>query len=114
MRSSSIPSELSRLITEGGFREESDILSFAMALGVFNEMKGDTSIIEVGTDVGGLSIYPVCALIVDDGDPGALTIEEMSRELEAFLSGGIEMMIERIKGKSDIDALKEIAGMIPL
>lgn len=114
MSRSSLPRDLSRLITEGGFREEKDLLSFALAVGVFNDRKGDPSVIPERVVVDSLSAYPLCALIIDDNKPGYLSIEEMARVLQEHLAGGLELMVERAKGRSETDALKEMVGMTPL
>ncbi len=108
-----VPEDLKCLIREGGFQDESTLVSFALALGIFNDLKGDLEDISDRISPETLRSYTLSALIISEGGTRDLDMEEMRKLMLKRIAGGFGLLRERIKGKVGSSALKEVARMIP-
>lgn len=108
-----VPEELRCLIREGGFQDDNTLVSFALALGIFNDLKGDPQDISDRISPETLRSYTLSAIIISEGGIRDLDMEEMRKLMLQRISGGFGLLKERVKGKVGSTALKEVALMIP-
>lgn len=104
---------LEALVMEGGFPDERSLLSFCLSAGVFHDRKAKTSEIPFGLRIEDLHSYKVCSLILNDASVEEMDIKTMNRLLEQHLFGGIEIVMDRIKRRSGLDALISLTKLMP-
>jgi hypothetical protein len=107
-----MPNDLGHLVCEGGFPDVGSLTSFALALGIFHDMKGEFRDNIPAPET--LSSYSLAALIISEGGTRDMDVEEMRKEMIGMISGGYDMMSDICRGRSVQSALKKIAKLIPL
>jgi hypothetical protein len=105
--------EIGRLMIEGGFPDEISLISFCMSVGVFHNRRMKHGSIPFGLKVDDLTSYEVCSLIINDQSEEELELREMNMLLEEHLLGGINMILEEIKGTSGLESLKRASKLMP-
>ncbi len=108
-----VPEDLKCLIREDGFQDEDTLVSFALALGIFNDLNGDPKIISDRISPETLRSYTLSAIIISEGGTRDLDMEGMRNLMLQRIAGGFGLLRERVKGKIGSTALKEVARMIP-
>jgi hypothetical protein len=108
-----IPADLEFLICEGGFPDEKSLTSFALALGIFNDVEGDSGDMDGMISPETLPSYSLSALVLSDGGRKDISMDRMREMMLRRIAGGLDLIITKVRGKSSIPALKELASMIP-
>jgi hypothetical protein len=85
-----------------------------MALGIFHDVDGDPSKFRGRISPEVLPSYTLSAIVLSDGGNMEIGIQEMRELMLGKISGGFELLSEKVKEKAGIKALKETAGLMPL
>ncbi|MEA3557766.1 MAG: hypothetical protein U9R75_00770 [Candidatus Thermoplasmatota archaeon] len=113
MNDMKLPEELSILVGDGMFPDRSSLLSFCLAVGLFEGKRDSGFFGSMPEDLTEWEIWPLVQLIVHDMDDTIVDMKQMRAFLLEYLNGGVSIVMERTRGKKGSRALKRIADLLP-
>lgn len=112
-RKSDLPEWLVHLQDDGTYPDLESLLSFILAVGIFNDRKASQPLKEMPGTLTEWEIWPMVQMISHYRNPGIDDMTSMKKYLLPYLNGGMEVVREKMGRSKGKKALLRLSELVP-